>query len=134
MRNIWYPRKMATYVTMSQLQELGGKDIAAERDPLFGSNRERKAVERERREAKAAAAMPMEETVTQTIADSNLDNAPVAETNVHFDSPTLAEPSSPQFVTEESGSSVSESIAESASPPVELPGPLVMTVRALQMN
>ena len=40
---------MASYVTMARLQELEKKDVAVERDPIFGTNRERRA-------AKAAAA------------------------------------------------------------------------------
>jgi len=122
MRNIWYPRKMATYVTVSKLEELGVKDITAERDPLFGSNKERRAADRERREAKAAAAMLAVETNSDTVVVPS-----VAETNVDSSSSTLAEPSAALFMPEESESSVSEPIAEPTSPPVE--EAVVMTVR-----
>ena len=38
MRNIWYPQRKASYVTDSQLKELGG--VVAERDFLFGLEEE----------------------------------------------------------------------------------------------
>ncbi|KAE8452338.1 hypothetical protein EG329_001038 [Mollisiaceae sp. DMI_Dod_QoI] len=43
MRNIWYPKKMAQYVTAARLQELGvKKDAMLERDSTFRSSVERK--------------------------------------------------------------------------------------------
>ena len=36
MRNEFYPRKMAEYVTAAQLRKLGLQDAALERDPTFG--------------------------------------------------------------------------------------------------
>ena len=51
MRNIWYPKRMAEYLTAVKLQELGvKKDFALERDSSFRSNTERrldKAYEKE---------------------------------------------------------------------------------------
>ena len=38
MRNTWFPRKVAAYVTVAQL----GENITVERDSTFGSHRERK--------------------------------------------------------------------------------------------
>lgn len=43
MRNIWFPKKMAEYVTSAKLQTLQKEDISLERDPTFGTNHERKA-------------------------------------------------------------------------------------------
>ncbi len=43
MRNIWYPKKMAEYLTDDKLQQLGvKKDTAIERDSTFRSNTERR--------------------------------------------------------------------------------------------
>lgn len=43
MRNIWYPKKMAEYLTLTKLRELGvKKDSTVERDSAFRSNAERK--------------------------------------------------------------------------------------------
>jgi len=51
MRNIWYPKRMAEYLTAVKLQELGvKKDFVLERDSSFRSNTERrlgKAYEKE---------------------------------------------------------------------------------------
>jgi hypothetical protein len=51
MRNIWYPKRMAEYLTAVKLQELGvKKDLVLERDSSFRSNTERrlnKAYEKE---------------------------------------------------------------------------------------
>lgn len=43
MRNAWFPMKMAEYVTGSKLYELRKEKGVPERDPAFGSKRERKA-------------------------------------------------------------------------------------------
>lgn len=58
MRNIWYPKKMAEYVTAAKLQQLGvKKDALIERDSTFRSNAERKLdKEREKLEREAADA------------------------------------------------------------------------------
>lgn len=58
MRNIWYPKKMAEYLTTDKLQQLGvKKDTTIERDSTFRSNTDRKFdKERERFERTAAAA------------------------------------------------------------------------------
>jgi hypothetical protein len=58
MRNIWYPKKMAEYLTTDKLQQLGvKKDTAVERDSTFKSNTERKLdKENEKFERKVAAA------------------------------------------------------------------------------
>jgi hypothetical protein len=45
MRNIWYPKKMAGYVTEAQQQILGDKNTA-ERDPTFGTRKERDAIKK----------------------------------------------------------------------------------------
>jgi hypothetical protein len=43
MRNIWYPKKMAEYMTAAKMQELGvKKDATVERDGTFGSKGQRK--------------------------------------------------------------------------------------------
>jgi hypothetical protein len=43
MRNIWYPKGMAEYVTAAKLHEMGvKKDSALERDSTFRSNTEKK--------------------------------------------------------------------------------------------
>ncbi|KAG4435676.1 hypothetical protein IFR05_008842 [Cadophora sp. M221] len=43
MRNIWYPKKMAEYLTIAKLQELGvKKDAILERDSTFQTNAARK--------------------------------------------------------------------------------------------
>jgi len=36
MRNEFYPRKMAEYVTTAQIRELGLQDVVLERDSTFG--------------------------------------------------------------------------------------------------
>ncbi len=36
MRNIWYPRQKAEYMTESRLQQLNKKDLVIERDHTFG--------------------------------------------------------------------------------------------------
>lgn len=46
MRNIWYPKKIAGYVTIAKLQTLGKKDAAVERDPTFGSRKERESIKK----------------------------------------------------------------------------------------
>lgn len=43
MRNTWFPKKMADYAPASRLEELAKEDIVPERDPTFGSKKERKA-------------------------------------------------------------------------------------------
>jgi len=134
MRNIWYPRKMATYVTMSTLQGLGGKDIAAERDPLFGTNKERKAATKERREAKAAAAIPVEEAIIETVAIPTSHTPSIAEISTDSASPTLLELSNPPPAAEESGSLVSEGMVGSSSPAFELPQAELMTVKFPQSS
>lgn len=57
MRNIWFPKKMAEYLTTARLQQLGvKKDTAVERDSTFRSNTERKLdKEKEKRERKNAS-------------------------------------------------------------------------------
>jgi hypothetical protein len=57
MRNIWYPKKMAEYVTNDKLQQLGvKKDMTIERDSTFRSNMERKLdKEKEKYERTVAA-------------------------------------------------------------------------------
>ena len=45
MRNIWFPQQKASYVTGSQLKELG--DAVAERDIFFGTEEETERKEEE---------------------------------------------------------------------------------------
>ena len=58
MRNIWYPKRMAEYLTINKVQQLGvKKDTTVERDSTFKSNMERKLEkEKEQFKRKAAAA------------------------------------------------------------------------------
>ena len=57
MRNIWYPKNLADYLTDDKLQQLGvKKDTVIERDSTFRSNTERKLErEKEKFERNAAA-------------------------------------------------------------------------------
>jgi hypothetical protein len=48
MRNIWYPKRIAGYVTDAKLELLGKKDAALERDPNFGSRKQRVSLKRAR--------------------------------------------------------------------------------------
>jgi hypothetical protein len=69
MRNIWYPKQMAEYVTAAKAQELGlKKDTQLEREYTFKSERERREErqllqqekeerEREEKEAEEEAAL-----------------------------------------------------------------------------
>lgn len=114
MRNIWYPRKMATYVTMSKLQELGGRNIAVERDPVFGTNKERKVAERQRREAKSATAISVE----QTAAEGDLNSQSIAEKNIGFVLPLMTEAPAPPLAAEESKEAVSVTLSAQSFPPL----------------
>lgn len=62
MRNIWYPQRKASYVTDSQLKELGG--IVAERDFLFGLEEE---VERREEEQMVEVQMKLLPVITTTL-------------------------------------------------------------------
>ena len=56
MRNIWYPKKMAEYLTEDRLQQLGvKKDTAIERDSTFRSNTERRLEKEKERFERSAA-------------------------------------------------------------------------------
>jgi hypothetical protein len=48
MRNIWYPKKIAGYVTVANLQTTEKKDVIVERDPIFGTRKERVSIKRAR--------------------------------------------------------------------------------------
>lgn len=48
MRNEFYPRKMAEYITAAQLRELGLQDAALERDPTFGITQQQIASQKPR--------------------------------------------------------------------------------------
>jgi hypothetical protein len=48
MRNIWYPKKIAGYVTVANLQTTEKKNIVVERDPTFGTRKERVSIKRAR--------------------------------------------------------------------------------------
>ena len=65
MRNIWFPKKMAEYLTTARLQQLGvKKDTAVERDSTFRSNTERKLdKEKEKQERKVASVTAEAEVV-----------------------------------------------------------------------
>jgi hypothetical protein len=54
MRNIWYPRKMAGYMTMARLTEIAQTDLQVERDSTFGSRAERKRAKLQLKKLKAA--------------------------------------------------------------------------------
>jgi hypothetical protein len=60
MRNIWYPKGMAEYLTEARRQEIGiKKDAHLEREYTFKSEKERKLerqIQREAQDAKEAAA------------------------------------------------------------------------------
>jgi len=65
MRNTWFPNKMAEYMTLAKLKELG--DVVVERDPTFGSRQEKelakakKEAEKERaRKTQEMASLPIE--------------------------------------------------------------------------
>lgn len=47
MRNIWYPKKIAGYVTSAKLEALG-KEATFERDPTFASNKQRLSLKQAR--------------------------------------------------------------------------------------
>ncbi|KAG9248797.1 hypothetical protein BJ878DRAFT_287734 [Calycina marina] len=103
MRNIWYPRRMAGYVTMAKLQELG--DITAERDFVFGTNKQRKIAEREKRKGKPAAANGEGYEAPPTGPESPI-NKDITPLDQLFRDPeaymnTLAKTSHPLFVPEE---------------------------------
>jgi hypothetical protein len=61
MRNTWFPKKMAEYVTLSKLQELKRENSVPERDPAFGSKQERKAAVAAQRTGSTPAATQAEE-------------------------------------------------------------------------
>jgi len=64
MRNIWYPKKMAEYLTMEKLQELGvKKDSVVERDSTFQTNAVRKL---EKKQEKQKQERPEEPLVRMT--------------------------------------------------------------------
>ncbi|KAH7330205.1 hypothetical protein BKA65DRAFT_480363 [Rhexocercosporidium sp. MPI-PUGE-AT-0058] len=61
MRNIWYPKKMAEYLTIAKLQELGvKKDAMLERDSTFQTNAVRK---KEKQQEKQKQEQPEEPLV-----------------------------------------------------------------------
>jgi Ribosomal protein L9, N-terminal domain len=62
MRNLWFPNKMAEYVTLSKLHELKKENIVPERDPEFPSRRERKVVN-----AAQAAALAQEAALAEEV-------------------------------------------------------------------
>ena len=66
MRNIWYPRKQAEYMTTARFAELGlTNDSIGERDPLFGVSFAREGVEET--EEVDAAARPIVEGVSVSL-------------------------------------------------------------------
>jgi hypothetical protein len=73
MRNAWFPMKMAEYVTGSKLYELKKENIVPERDPAFGSKRERKAelaAQRAAADQMAAEAKRAEEAFAESVPTS----------------------------------------------------------------
>jgi hypothetical protein len=74
MRNNWFPNKMAEYMTLASLKELG--DVNTERDPTFGGAQE-KEIEREKKAEKERALKAKEEAAAQLQAEK--DAEPVEE-------------------------------------------------------
>lgn len=62
MRNTWFPSKMAEYMTLAKLKELG--DVVIERDTTFGGVQERELA-RQRKEAEQEKARRTQETTSQ---------------------------------------------------------------------
>ncbi|KAE9376718.1 hypothetical protein N431DRAFT_462533 [Stipitochalara longipes BDJ] len=75
MRNIWYPKKMAEYLTGDKLQQLGMKnDTSIERDSTFRSNTERKFdKEKERLERNVATESVMASIEPESTTPMQLD-------------------------------------------------------------
>lgn len=61
MRNIWFPKKIAAYVTSAKLNELGKRGTILERDPSYRIIHERPA------KAVPSAAVDEDETPTATL-------------------------------------------------------------------
>ena len=52
MRNLWFPKKMAAYLTKEKSEELGiKKDAVLDRDSTFPSRKQRKLAKKEQAEA-----------------------------------------------------------------------------------
>ncbi|KAH6719111.1 hypothetical protein BKA61DRAFT_473565 [Leptodontidium sp. MPI-SDFR-AT-0119] len=86
MRNIWYPKKMAEYLTIAKLQELGvKKDAILERDSTFQSNAARKL---EKKQEKQKQEHPEEEPLVR-MADAQ-PSEPVPQFELDMLSPQQA--------------------------------------------
>jgi hypothetical protein len=82
MRNIWFPKKMAEYLTADKLQELGvKKDATVERDPTFRSNMERKLEKQMLREEQEEQA----QLLAQEAAASSIESERVIMPHVDID-------------------------------------------------
>lgn len=81
MRNIWYPRKQAEYMTAARFAELGlTNDSIGERDFLFGTFVGKE--EGEESEEVDAAARPTVEGVSVSLSSTDLDTRPLLKTNL----------------------------------------------------
>jgi hypothetical protein len=76
MRNIWYPKKIAGYVTIAKLQTLGKKDAAVERDPTFGSRKERESIKK----AQKPRTPTVKRNTSAPVRAPVLEESPIIET------------------------------------------------------
>ena len=74
MRNIWYPKKIAGYVTIAKLDTLAKKDLEVERDPNFASRQDRDSLKR----AQKPRAISLKRKAP-TVAAPVLEEAPFIE-------------------------------------------------------
>ncbi|EKD15762.1 fructose-bisphosphate aldolase [Drepanopeziza brunnea f. sp. 'multigermtubi' MB_m1] len=88
MRNIWFPKKMAEYLTLQKIKELGvKKDAVVERDSTFRSNAERKLERQLEKEQSNDGEGEESEPLSQTISEQEDGPAPIVELellNVRF--------------------------------------------------
>ncbi|KAJ5047287.1 uncharacterized protein L3040_003120 [Drepanopeziza brunnea f. sp. 'multigermtubi'] len=80
MRNIWFPKKMAEYLTLQKIKELGvKKDAVVERDSTFRSNAERKLERQLEKEQSNDGEGEESEPLSQTISEQEDGPAPIVE-------------------------------------------------------
>ncbi|EOO02434.1 putative fructose-bisphosphate aldolase protein [Phaeoacremonium minimum UCRPA7] len=127
MRNIWYPRKQAEYMTTARFAELGlTNDSIGERDPLFGVSFAREGVEET--EEVDAAARPMVEGVSPQRAHELLSTI-LPETIVfrrkliHPPSAPAAAPTANTPSAPRSPLLAAQAAVSAASRPTDLPEP-----------
>lgn len=89
MRNTWFPNRMAEYMTLAKLKELG--DVVIERDPTYGGRQEkelakgRKDAEREKaRRIREIPSLPIElatpiESLTPAKHESSIEPMAILE-------------------------------------------------------